>query len=563
MNRISEHIAPDSDKYEVYLCHLLDTIISKGDAHDINNSRDLDIELASQEIAELLEPLARLYSIHKLEAGRALQQDHITVLQRDAWFNLVIHGFNTETKLGQQHLKDLEIIAEYTRPTIPESAHDQVESDVELNPVLRRAMSPQRTTEEKTELIHLLPGCESDIRSLSYPEAVFLRSTHLISHLRAINGDTSKNLLSFLDPKLKSSAMSNCMLAITARTVKTYVEIALRGTAHTFSAPYVAEQLSTLFAGCCHRIERVQQAAFLTVDNIINQIPSALCQRRSLFTLLELLSIMYYSCLEADIEEYDWKSKHTSSKENVSLELSDNYAFRHVTLSRLYRKAKGWILDVMNIAPLDIKGLLQTYLSEHNDDGAYGHIALGRSFALEMGSVIASTDQRLGSIEMQKDFSINTGSDFIAQYTTRQGYRLDDSVANLSKEKPSYSNGELDTHHLARDSKRIHEVTSLLSGTQSQAKSCKPIPSSEIRDFLRSAAAILCQSSNDQCGLVHLLVSVPFAMFTKQSIKLGISLWMGVIKENPQMETRILVEIAANWEDTVRKRMGMFHDNLK
>lgn len=37
----------------------------------------------------------------------------------------------------------------------------------------------------------------------------------------------------------------------------------------------------------------------------------------------------------------------------------------------------------------------QTYLSDYDDDGAYGHISLGRSFALDMGSVIPRTDQKL------------------------------------------------------------------------------------------------------------------------------------------------------------------------
>lgn len=41
---------------------------------------------------------------------------------------------------------------------------------------------------------------------------------------------------------------------------------------------------------------------------------------------------------------------------------------------------------------------LQTYLSEYDDDGAYGHVSLGRSFALEIGSVIPNTDQKLSTV---------------------------------------------------------------------------------------------------------------------------------------------------------------------
>lgn len=38
----------------------------------------------------------------------------------------------------------------------------------------------------------------------------------------------------------------------------------------------------------------------------------------------------------------------------------------------------------------------QTYLSDLVVDDTIGHLSLGRSFALEMGSSIPSTDQRLG-----------------------------------------------------------------------------------------------------------------------------------------------------------------------
>ncbi|KAF2237526.1 hypothetical protein EV356DRAFT_441676 [Viridothelium virens] len=560
--RISRQISQDSDKYEIYLTHLLETIISKGDAHTSDNSRAADAELASQEIEQLLEPLAILYIVHETGSDKTHQQDKISLLQRDAWFNMIVHGFSIISKFGQRHRKEMEVIAKYTRPTIPESPHDQVESDVELNTVLRRAMSPQHTTEQKQKLIRLLPGCESDIKSLGYPEVIFLHTTYVISFLRAITGDFGQNLYSFLDPKLKSNAMSNCMLAITGTAINAYLGKALKGSFHAFSAPYVAQQLSTLFVSCCHRIERVQQAAVLCADRIVAQIPSALCQKRSMFTLLELLSIMYYSCLEADVEEYDWKSKHTSRKENVSVELSDNYTFRQTTLSNFHRKAKSWVLAVMNFAPLDMKGLLQTYLSEHDDDGAYGHIALGRSFALEMGSVIPSTDQRLAAIEKQGEFSINTGSDFIAQYTTRQEYRFDDSVADPDHEWLRFSNSEAYNHTLTRNGRRMDEAASILAEIEGRALSHRPVPIREMRDGLRRAAAVLCRTISDQCTLVHHLVGIPFAVFTKQSIKLGISLWMGVIKENPRMETRILVEIASNFETTVRKRMGMFHDKF-
>lgn len=84
----------------------------------------------------------------------------------------------------------------------------------------------------------------------------------------------------------------------------------------------------------------------------------------------------------------------------------------------------------------------------------------------------------------------------------------------------------------------------------------------ELRDILRRAAAIISRNNKDQCAIVHHLVSLPFAIFTKQAIKLGISLWLGIVNENPRLESIILAEIAENWENSVRNRMGVFSEKL-
>ncbi len=85
----------------------------------------------------------------------------------------------------------------------------------------------------------------------------------------------------------------------------------------------------------------------------------------------------------------------------------------------------------------------------------------------------------------------------------------------------------------------------------------------DMRDTLRRVAALLCKAGTDQSALVHHLVAVSFTTFTKQSIKLGISLWLGVINENPQMESRVLTEVAEQWEGTVRNRVGAFSSKLQ
>src|SRR5690606_10885315 len=116
----------------------------------------------------------------------------------------------------------------------------------------------------------------------------------------------------------------------------------------------------------------------------------------------------------------------------------------------------------------------------------------------------------------------NTASDFIAQFTARQEYRYSEALPDrglLSSpvrldHRPSFIPSEAEGA----------EVVATLALIEKRILSRTATPHTEVRDVLRRAAASLCRSTQDECSIVHYLVSIPFSMFTEQSIKLGISL---------------------------------------
>jgi phosphatidylinositol 4-kinase len=154
----------------------------------------------------------------------------------------------------------------------------------------------------------------------------------------------------------------------------------------------------------------------------------------------------------------------------------------------------------LDTAPLDVKGLLQTYLSEFDDEASFGHMSLGRSFALEMGSVIPSTDQRLGAIERQ-GININTASDFITQYTTRQEYKFLDGVND--QEEEWLRNGATSRPRPSYLSRSLQDATNLLVDLENRTLNHKHVTIAELRDILRRAAALLCRAKTEQAPIVH------------------------------------------------------------
>jgi len=355
---IAKSLQHDSPLYQIYLVHLLELIVSKGDVHESDDTHQADVDLAARELVELIPPLAVLASV-KTDRAEISDDENVARLHREAWFNVVVHGITPNSSYGQHCANELRILAMHSMALIGEDRADQFESEIELNTVLRRGMNAPHTAEQKKRLILLLPRCEPDIKGLSYPKVIFLSAAYLVETLRAAVGDCSHILTYFLDPSLSGSAMENCMGAVADEVMTVYLRTTMGGPHQGISAPLIADQLASMFAGCCNRILRVQQVAASCADKIIGQMPSSLCQKSSLFALLELLTIMWTSCLEAELDEYELKANYASVRGRVSVELSDDYDLRRSTLNKLYRRARNWVTAVISLAPLDVKGLLQ------------------------------------------------------------------------------------------------------------------------------------------------------------------------------------------------------------
>jgi phosphatidylinositol 4-kinase len=344
--------------YEVYLRHLLETVVAKGETPAAGVSQKADLETSAQELALLLRPLSALVASNVGVQGIA-DVESFSALQRDAWYNLAVHGFSTTSLLGKKHLQELKMLARYTQSLIAEERANNLVSDVDLNTVLRRRMSTDHTTVVKREMCDILPQCDDEIKSLSYPELIFLKATHMVETLRAADGDCTKILRYFVDRQLRGTSLGLCVANVAGLSADTFLANTLTGTRDLFSAPYVAQQLTHIFEDCCHRVDSVQKVAYMCAEKITVNVPSALCQRTSLFTLLDLLSIMWAGCLEAETDEFNWTSTHVSASGTTSVQLSDDYPFRRHTLKTFHRMAREWVGRAINLAPLDVKGLLQ------------------------------------------------------------------------------------------------------------------------------------------------------------------------------------------------------------
>ncbi|EAS28725.1 phosphatidylinositol 4-kinase [Coccidioides immitis RS] len=561
------YLQKDNPLFKIYLTSLLESIVNKGGATDREKGRSNEVDLSAKEIYPYLRPVASLLSkLGSLEdiPGGLHENGDILSLLRDTWFNIAAHDVSLTSEAGHVYHEDLRILAEHSPPLVSDNRAELLESDIELNTVLRRGMNASHSSDKKKSLVQELPALEQEIKRLSYPKLIFLNATLLLESLRASSGDFTKILTYFLDPALNSPDIVNCMRAVVDKIVTLYLERFVSSNSAKFSAPYISQQLADTFVACCHRIQSIQQVASAAAAKIISKYPSSLCEKKSLFTLLDLLTLLWSSCLDEELDEYEWKSSFVSTTGKVNIELSDNYEFRKHTLNNLYDLARSWVAAIMNIAPLDVKGLLQTYLSEYEDDGAYGHTSMGRSFALEMGSMIPTSDQRLVSIERSGNTLLNMASDFVAQYSKRQEYRFSEAHSLSGQTlRSSLTHSKLDGARSESYLPVAQNIQQKLTELESQISHRSRTPPEMLQSVLRRAAALLCNNDGCEPSIISHLVSIPFQLFTSESIKMGISFWLGVINENPETEPRIIVEAAQAWERTIRRKKGIFDPGFK
>lgn len=345
MNYLSVTLDKTSPLYRIYLVHLLESILNKGDVTDLEHDRQKEVSLTPDDIVPLLKPLARLVSSERKftadSSAAANYDEDVSSMFRDIWFNFAVHGISVNSAVSRNHSKELRLLAKYSPPVVAEGRIEMLESDMELNTILRRGMGPQRMAEQKKTLITELPNHESEIKRLNYPRVVFLNAALLLETLRASSGNCTRFLSYFLDPALATVEMAICMNAIAEKVVGCYLAMTLSGQHEEFSVPFLSKQLADFFVACCHRIERVQNVAVLSANKIIRECPSALCEKHSLFALLELLTVMWSSCLDEDLDEFEWKPVFSSPRGIVKVELPDNYSFRKATLEIFHEREIG------------------------------------------------------------------------------------------------------------------------------------------------------------------------------------------------------------------------------
>ncbi|KAI5954298.1 STT4 [Candida jiufengensis] len=526
--------------YFVYLHELLQAIISKGDVQQLEHHRPhTEISEVGDQIAIYLKPLAALLpDVNLGQEPLDIKKTETINLFRNIWFNMVVHGYNVNSKNSQIFKTELERIAYNSPPLASELSWDRTETSIELNTVLRRGSSNHNIKDHRSFLGDIFEVH----RTLSYPKLMFLSATVFCESLRVKSGNCSKILLYFTDPSIKSSGIEKYLGPIAFKVVRDYITLVISGANKQFTADHIAAQLTTMLTYCTYPVEDMQDAAMQCCDLLINKVPASLCHKKSLFALFDILTLLFQSIADADVHEYEPTTSFRARCTGIKIQMSDDYGWRCSTFNRFHEKSKHWINLLLYKSNVDVKSLIQSYVSSNEELNYDTPIQFGLSFALQMSGNISSHDRELNAITYANISALDSLPTIVAQLNWRSNF-----VTRIMNQLPLRTDEDIDLAFKAIRDKVYKIKLDIKSATDD-----------DVLKLLSEIAGLTLLSDVNNAELVRYMVEIPFMMFEPTVMISAAGVWFAVMKDKPKLSMLLISELAKKWEESIELRKGLF-----
>ncbi|SPO37665.1 related to phosphatidylinositol-4-kinase [Pseudozyma flocculosa] len=572
---------------ELYLVELLQLYAEKGiqlqQAAASGKSSAEELAELNTDLAAMLPSIAALLEHADINPQVEPTTEMVTLF-RNLWFLSVLFGFASPQNIRSVGLdraaapraapasaaeaqgeivgRSLSAISLKTPTLVPETAHNYLESDLEYNSVLKREFSSATLDSQRKALAAVIPSHASEIRSFSYAQVTFLATIYDLESLRSRMGRPSMVLWYFVNDGLNSSTLVSSMQAIADRVVDSYIQdLGRQVDGHTLD-PRVSSEVRALLLGTCHRVAKVRQVSQSILDKLVGALPSLLCDQDVVVAMLEILTLLRQGCECEYRDEYAPVYHFRSERANLSFELSDSYSQRNEILARFLERARRYLGVVLGLAPVELHGILQRYLSTFDDSTLPGRTELGKSVALDYARAMPASSRGLdGFLPQLGGWKSDASSVFVGELSAKSTYlgemtgihlALSHGLVELAKDPTT----TLSPAKVAESRDQLRHVAAGIA-----AKRRTP-PFAELRRLLYRSAALAVALPRPDYELLHFIVAIPMLVFSNEAVSTACQVWTWIIGERPEVETKVMVEITAAWSHTARTRRGLFSPAL-
>ncbi|OCF44647.1 phosphatidylinositol 4-kinase [Kwoniella heveanensis CBS 569] len=516
-------------------------------------------------LAALLIPISTLLSHPNYHPDKAPSPELVAHF-RNLWFICVAFGLSGPAgrkRLSEHETGALRAIAEKTPALVLENSNDFVASELAYNSILRKDFAASVQQTQRTALAEYLPNQKHtyDIRNMSTPQTTLLMAIFDLEEARTMRYRPSVLLQYFCNESINSSPLVGCLDAIAEKISALFKrELSRQVVTHSLP-PIVADEVCKILVACTHRMRKVREVALHYARQLLETFSALMCDRKVVFTLLEILTLMRRSCELEYTDEYSPVYDFSSDKMDLTLHLTDDYAVRNEIVTNLHQVARNWLTLAISRAPIEVQSTLQSYLNESRDVLLIDSVEMGAGLALHYSKSISRLDRQetiMPSIGgWPSDSSNLVSSQFAAKnYFTGElsGARLvlTKGLSNLQEGSPAESSA---AELFAFKSQMAQATSNIKTKT-------KPFTVPEIRRILLRAVSVLVASPKMDRDIIHYLVELPMTAFTPLAIAAGVDAWTWLLRQRPEAEVAIIGAITAGWLHTIRLNRGLFSTSM-
>ncbi|KAK6909388.1 hypothetical protein I203_103405 [Kwoniella mangroviensis CBS 8507] len=516
-------------------------------------------------LAALLIPIATLLSHKSYHPDRSATPELIAHF-RNLWFLCVVFGLSGpegQKRLSEHETNALRTIAVKTPALVLESSNDFVASDLAYNSILRKDYAASIQQSQRAALTQYLPHQRHsyDIRNMTTPQTTLLMAISDLEEARTMRYRPSVLLQYFCNESINESPLIGSLDAIAQKITSSFMkQVYLQVVTHSLP-PIVADEVCKILVACTHRMRKVREIALNYARQLLETFSALLCDRKVVFTLLEILTLMRRSCELQYTDEYSPVYNFTSDKMDLTLHLTDDYAVRNEITSQLHSVTKHWLTVAISRAPIEVQSTLQSYLNESRDVLLIDSVEMGAGLALHFSKTISRLDRQETIMPNIGGWPSDSSNLVASQFASKNYFNgelsgarliLSHGLSNLQEGSPANSS----------PAELLAFKSQLAQATSNIRTKNKPFNIPEIRRILLRAVSALIASPKMDRDILHYLVELPMAAFTPLAIAAGVDAWTWLLRQRPEAEVAIIGAITGGWLQTIRQRKGLFSTSM-
>ncbi|XP_021377626.1 phosphatidylinositol 4-kinase alpha-like isoform X3 [Mizuhopecten yessoensis] len=471
-------------------------------------------------------------------------------LFRDFWQYCVVFGFVVEESAlwpPEWYEGVCEIAAK--SPLLISKEH--LRSELQYNVALRNdTVAPAELNEIRTSICNSLdnnPDAYPLIQKLSFAQCTYLMSVFKLETLRVQNSDylsAFHGIFKYLEDNTifkDKAGMWQCIVAVSDKVFDKLLDTLEERPKTVARGEELEHHAQFLMVKFNHIHRRIRRVADKYLAGLIDRFPHLFWSGTMLKSMLDVLQLLS-KALEMDPNQDAPEFQVPNSP--FHLRVPDNLTDRETLVKDFALRCQSILQESMKWAPNTTRSHMIEYLlrMENTSQGLLTHSGL----ALATESVLnyagynkSAAPLGTATLDRRPNCVTTDSSSFMATFSLRSRY-----TGEVSGMKSVCDESEL-TKMLC-DKLKI----ALQSGDENKCKQA-----------MFRVCALLVSVKDFNRRLVHALCWAPIQKFTDRIMECTVSCWEWMLAARPDFSIEFLCEMAAAWQITIDKKLGIFQED--